>query len=276
MSRLEQAPVSHARHPLTYAGLLRLPGARRAFGAAAVARLSFGMASLSLLLLIHQATGSFAAAGAAGGAFSAGTLTAPVKARLLDRRGQRATLPLLGLGAAASLLAMALLSQAGYRDPVPYIAACAVAGALMPPVGAAMRARWAIITGGRNLERAYSLDAATEETLFTAGPLLTGVTVTAAGPVLPMLVTAALLAAGCVLLAGAGTAAPARELRRGGAAGPLALPGFRVLLAIVLTTSLGLGAIDVTITARAVADHHPGAAGYILAAGSLGDRKSVV
>ena len=46
--------------------------------------------------------------------------------------------------------------------------------------------------------------------------------------------------------------------------------GFRVLLAVVLTTSLGLGAIDVTITARAVADHHPGAAGYILAAMSLG------
>ena len=103
-----------------------------------------------------------------------------------------------------------------------------------------------------------------------AGPLLTGVVVTAAGPVLPMLVTAALLAAGCVLLAGAGTAAPAREPRRGGQTGPLAVPGFRVLLAVVLTTSLGLGAIDVTITARAVADHHPGAAGYILAAGSLG------
>ena len=271
MSRLEQAPVSHARHSLTYVGLLTLPGAGRAFGAAAVARLSFGMAGLSLLLLIHQATGSFAAAGVAGGAFSAGTLTAPAKARLIDRRGQRVVLPLLGLGAAAAMLAMALLDQAADRNPLPYIAACAAAGALTPPVGAAMRARWAIIAGGgRNLERAYSLDAATEETLFTAGPLLAGLAVTVAGPVLPMLVTAALLAAGCVLLAGAGAAAPAREPRPGGLAGPLAVPGFRVLLAIVLTTSLGLGAIDVTITARAVADHHPGAAGYILAAMSLG------
>src|SRR5580692_10297427 len=104
MSRLKQASVSPARPPLSYGGLLAQPGARPAF-AAAVARLSFGMTGLSLLLLIHQATGSFAAAGAAGGAFSAGTLTAPVKARLMDRRGQRVTLPLLGLGAAASLLA---------------------------------------------------------------------------------------------------------------------------------------------------------------------------
>lgn len=82
MSRLEQAPVPHARHSLTYRGLLALPGALRAFGAAAVARLSFGMAGLSLLLLIHHATGSFATAGAAGGAYSAGTLTAPFKAAL--------------------------------------------------------------------------------------------------------------------------------------------------------------------------------------------------
>jgi hypothetical protein len=271
MSRLDQAPVSAARHSLTYAGLLARPGARRAFAASAVARLSFGMAGLSLLLLIHQATGSFAAAGAASGAFSAGTLTAPVKARLLDRRGQRVMLPLLGLGAASALLAMALLGQGGCRNPAPYIAACAAAGALMPPVGAAMRARWALIAGGgRNLERAYSLDAATEETLFTAGPLLTGLAVTVAGPLLPLLVTAALLAAGCLLLAAASPGPTAREPRQHGPAGPLAVPGFRILLAIVLVTSLGLGAIDVSITARAVADHHPGAAGCVLAAASLG------
>jgi hypothetical protein len=271
MSRLEQAPVSAARNALTYGGLLALPGARRAFGAAAVARLSFGMVGLSLLLLVHQATGSFAAAGAASGAFSAGTLTAPVKARLMDRRGQRIMLPLLGLGAAAALVTMALLDQAACRNPVPYLALSAAAGALTPPVGAAMRARWAVIAGGgRNLERAYSLDAATEETLFTAGPLLAGLAVTAAGPALPTLVTAALLAVGCVLLAASGAVAPPRKPRRPGPAGPLAAPGFGFLLAIVLATSLGLGAIDVTITARAVADHHPGAAGYILAAASLG------
>jgi MFS family permease len=271
MSRLAQAPVSHARPPLSYGGLLARPGAGRAFAAAAVARLSFGMTGLSLLLLIHQATGSFAAAGAAGGAFSAGTLTAPIKARLMDRRGQRVTLPLLGLGAAAALLVMALLAQAGCRNPAAYIVACAVAGALMPPVGAAMRALWAIIAGGGvDTERAYSLDAATEETLFTAGPVLAGLVVTAADPVASMLVTAALLAAGSVLLAASGVGAPAREPRRRGPAGPLGVPGFGVLLALVLATSLGLGAIDVTITARAVAGHHPGAAGYILAAGSLG------
>jgi len=306
MSRPDQASLAPARS-LTYRALLARPGARPAFAAAAVARLSFGMAGLSLLLLVHQATGSFAAAGAAAGAFSAGTLTAPVKARLMDRRGQRFTLPVLGLGAAAALLAMTALGRVGVREAVPYIIAAATAGALIPPVGAAMRARWAIIAGpGSDRERAYSLDAATEETLFTAGPLLTGLTVTAAGPILPLLITAVLLAAGCVLLAAASaepvaaagtsadagpptdtpaptdmtaqadttaaadTTAPARARLRRGLAGPLAAPGFLTLLAIVLATSLGLGAVDVTITARAVAGHHPGAAGVILAAASLG------
>jgi predicted MFS family arabinose efflux permease len=280
MSRLEEAPVPHAHRSLTYGGLLARPGAGRAFAAAAVARLSFGMTGLSLLLLIHQATGSFAAAGAASGAFSAGTLTGPVKARLMDRRGQRVMLPVLGLGTAADMLAMALLAQAGCRNPAAYIVACAAAGALTPPVGAAMRALWAIIAGGHDTERAYSLDAATEETLYTAGPVLAGLVVTAADPVASMLVTAALLAAGSVLLAASKTGAsisgarvaspPGREPRRRGPAGPLGVPGFGVLLALVLATSLGLGAIDVAITARAVAGHHPGAAGYILAAGSLG------
>jgi predicted MFS family arabinose efflux permease len=269
MSRPQQASASHA---LSYAGLLALPGARRAFGAAAVARLSFGMAGLSLLLVIHQATGSFAAAGAASGAYAAGTLTAPVKARLMDRRGQRAVMPVLGAGAAAALLAMALLAGGGCRNPLAYIALCILGGALIPPVGAAMRANWAALTSGQDTERAYSLDAATEETLFTAGPLLAGVLVTAASPVLPLLVTAIALAAGCTLLGACGTSGASRSgsRERQHLAGPLAVPGFRVLLAMVLATSLGLGAIDVTITARAVHAHHPGAAGYILAALSLG------
>jgi MFS family permease len=133
MSRLERASVQPAHHALTYGGLLALPGARRAFGAAAVARLSSGMTSLSLLLLIDQSTGSFAAAGAATGAFCVGTLTAPAKARLMDRRGQRVILPALGLGTAAAMLAMVLLALSHCQSPLPYVSLCAVAGALTPP-----------------------------------------------------------------------------------------------------------------------------------------------
>jgi predicted MFS family arabinose efflux permease len=229
------------------------------------------MSGLSLLLAVHQVTGSFATAGAASGAYAAGTMTAPAKARLMDRRGQRITLPVLGSAAALALLVMTLLAQSGCRNPAAYIVLAGLAGTLIPPVGATMRTKWAALTSGPDTERAYSLDAATEETLFTAGPLLTGVLVTTAGPLLPLLVTAIALAAGCILL---GACAPSTRQTapapRKNLAGPLAAPGFPVLLGIVLATSLGLGAIDVTITARAVQDHHPGAAGCILAALSLG------
>jgi len=179
----------------------------------------------------------------------------------------------LGSAAALALLVMTLLAQSGCRNPAAYIVLSGLAGTLIPPVGATMRTKWAALTSGPDTERAYSLDAATEETLFTAGPLLTGVLVTAAGPVLPLLVTAIALAAGCILLGACASStkrtAPVPAPRKN-LAGPLAAPGFPVLLGIVLATSLGLGAIDVTITARAVQDHHPGAAGYILAALSLG------
>jgi hypothetical protein len=93
----------------------------------------------------------------------------------------------LGLAGAAAMLAVASLALASYRNSAPYIAACGAAGALMPPVGPAMRARWVPLPGGgANLRRAYSLDAAAEETLFTAGPLLMGLLVTVAGVVPPL------------------------------------------------------------------------------------------
>ena len=230
------------------------------------------MAGLSLLLLIHQATGSLAAAGTAGGVFSAGTLTAPVKARLIDRLGQRVMLPLLGLGAAAAMLAMALLDRAAYRNPLPYPAvwrrrrgadAAGRGGDARPLVGDrrrrpepgarlqpgrrdrgnALHGRPAADRAGGDRRRGRCCRCWSRRRCWRPGA--------------------------CCWRA-PGPAAPARDPRPGGPAGPLAVPGFRFLLAVVLTTLLGLGAIDVTITARAVADHHPGAAGYILAAMSLG------
>ena len=183
----------------------------------------------------------------------------------MDRRGQRSILPVLGLGAAAAMLAVTALALARDRNPAPYIAACGAAGALMPPVGPAMRALWATLTGGgENLRRAYSLDAAAEETLFTAGPLVIGLLVTAAGVVLPLLVTAALLAAGSLLLGAAGADAPAARPRSRILAGPLAVPRFRVLLGIVLATSMGLGTVLV------------GAAGVVLLRRGTFDEVSAV
>jgi Major Facilitator Superfamily len=259
-------------HPaLSYRAVLSLPGALRSFTAASLGRLAYGTIGLSLLLVVHQATGSFAAAGAASGFYALGTLTGPAKSGLADRYGQRRVLPVLGAGSAAALVAMAVLDRAGDRSPAGYVVAAGLAGAAGPVLGAAMRALWAVIAvGPDSLRRAYGLDTATEEVLFTLGPLLAGALVALDGPVLALTVTAVLLLTGSVALAASPTVTAPTVPRRHRLAGPLRRPGFPVLLAVVLTTSLGLGAIDVTIAARAVQDHNAAAAGYVLAALGLG------
>jgi predicted MFS family arabinose efflux permease len=264
--------MSRPQRALTYRAVLSLPGALRSFTAASLGRLAYGTVGLSLLLVVHQATRSFAAAGTASGFYALGTLTGPAKSRFADRYGQRRTLPVLGAGSAAALIAMAVLDRAGDRSPAGYIVLAGLAGAAGPVLGAAMRALWAVIVSGPDsLRRAYGLDTATEEVLFTLGPLLAGALVALNGPVLALAVTAALLLTGSLALAASpAVAAHAVPGRRHRLAGPLGRPGFPALLGVVLTTSLGLGAIDVTITARAVQDRNAAAAGYVLAALGLG------
>src|ERR1035441_3271721 len=191
--------MSRPQRALTYRAVLSLPGALRSFTAASLGRLAYGTIGLSLLLVVHQATHSFAVAGTASGFYALGTLTGPAKSRLADRYGQRRILPVLGAGSAAALVALN-------------------------------------------------------------------------GPVLALAVTAVLLLTGSLALAASPAVAAhtVPDRRRHRLAGPLRRPGFPALLGVVLATSLGLGAIDVTIAARAVQDRNAAAAGYVLAALGLG------
>src|ERR1035441_4144264 len=259
--------MSRPQRALTYRAVLSLPGALRSFTAASLGRLAYGTIGLSLLLVVHQATHSFAVAGTASGFYALGTLTGPAKSRLADRYGQRRILPGLGAGSAPAPGPVAAVGPAGY------IVLAGPAGAAGPVLGAAMRALWAVIVSGPDsLRRAYGLDTATEEMLFTLGPLLAGALVALNGPVLALAVTAVLLLTGSLALAASPAVAAhtVPDRRRHRLAGPLRRPGFPALLGVVLATSLGLGAIDVTIAARAVQDRNAAAAGYVLAALGLG------
>jgi hypothetical protein len=60
---------------VSYAAVLRIPGAPRAVIAATVARLSYGTLPLTLLLTVRSATGSLGAAGAADGTLGLATST---------------------------------------------------------------------------------------------------------------------------------------------------------------------------------------------------------
>lgn len=86
----------HLNRP-TYRSALALPGAGYSFCIALVGRLAYGTISLPLLFTIQGATDSFRVAGLALGAFGIATLTAPLKSRLMDSKGQLLVLTALGL-----------------------------------------------------------------------------------------------------------------------------------------------------------------------------------
>ena len=262
-----------------YGRLLRLPSARRAVVASSVCRLSFGTLMLSLLLVTDRATASFAVAGAANAVFSLCTLSGPAKARFIGDRHRRARVGFLSAAYVGSLVGLALLASDGTHAGLPFVVLSATAGVSVPPVGAMMRARWASITVAADRQRALSLDVALEDGLFLAGPLLTGALAALSGPMIAMLVTATLFAAGISLLLVApqtGTVGPAArhpdraDQRSAGESQPSPSRHIGAVLAVLLGVSAGAGVIDVAVTARAVHDATSSSAGYVLAAAALG------
>lgn len=64
-----------------------------------------------------------------------------------------------------------------------FIALAAFIGLFVPPLGAAMRALWAIVTPNMQARtKAYSLDAVAEELLFTIGPVVISFVVAVTSP----------------------------------------------------------------------------------------------
>jgi len=273
-----------------YRAVLRLPGVLRVFPAAVLGRLSYATVSLSLLLVVDRATGSFAVTGTAVGAYAVLSLSMPLKARGIDRFGQRRVLPPLSACFAAALVAMAAAASADVRAPAVYVALCAAAGLAAPPLGPSMRALWAALTPEPAArQRAYSVDGVVEETLYAVGPLVVGALVAVSGALAALLLSAALNLVGTVfmvtspVLAAHGPSGKqlgrsrrsrwSRGLPRSARAswrGPFGSRGFGRLVGALLGVGLGAGPLEVAVVARAQAAGHPGAAGYLFAGLSIG------
>lgn len=265
-----------------YRAVLRLPGVPRAFTAATLGRLSYATVSLSLLTTVQTATTSYPIAGTALGAFGLGGLVMPVKSRLVDRLGRRPLLTLLSVALGSALIAIAVCGSEHVSVGTVYIALAALAGLAAPPLGPSMRAVWAAaIPETATRQRAYSLDAVVEETLFATGPLLVALAVTVSSGTVALLGTAALNLLGSIGLATApvavavavepdGPRATVTSIPAARLTGPLHERRFRLLVAVMLGVGLGTGPVDVAVFARASTDGQPGAAGYVLAALSVG------
>lgn len=129
-----------------YGALLARPHAKALALACTLGWLAFASLGLSIVLLMQERTGSFAAAGAAVGAFSCGAgALAPLRGRVVDRRGPRA-LRLFAAAHCAGLLVFAGACVRGWPLAV-LIAVAAGAGAVAPPLIASARALWPRVAG---------------------------------------------------------------------------------------------------------------------------------
>jgi predicted MFS family arabinose efflux permease len=262
-----------AKGGASYRAVLTLPRARGLFTAGAFARLPYGLLPLPLLLALRDAIGSYTAAGAAFGAFGlVSAVLGPYRTRLAERRP--AALPWLAGGFAALLGVLALTAAHGRLGEPAAIALAVSAGALAPPVGPLLRARWSTLARDEaQRQAALSLDTVAESTVFATGPVLGGALLALTAPAVALALCAGTVVLGfaalTVVLARGGrpatpAAAPAAPTRR--ARVPLRSGAFLALLTAVLAVGWAVAVAELGI----VAAWGAGTAGPLLALFSVG------
>src|SRR5205085_8388348 len=155
------------------------------------------MASLAILLLVRGSTHSYAAAGAAVGAYSlASAAMAPVQGRLVDRLGRVRVLAPSAI-AQAVLLATLVLAARAHIAVALLVLLAGAAGALLPPIAPTVRALLREVVPDPGVrDTAYALESVAQETIWITGPLLVALIITASSP------SGAVLALGVVCICG--------------------------------------------------------------------------
>lgn len=255
----------------SYADLFRLPGVARTFVPALVGRLAYGVLPLSLLFTVQHATSSFATAAGATALNGFAALSMPLKARLIDRFGQRLVIPAITSAMVVTLVLTATMARSGATAPLPWLVAGLAVGLASPPLGPSMRAQWRALVPEDAVGTAYALDAVGEETLYLLGPLIAAA-VLAVGPAyVGVLGCAALLCVGAAGLASSSVAAARPEMgRQPIGRGPLRHRPFLGLLGVMGAVGAVTATIYTATAARALATGHPSHAGLADAAIAVG------
>ncbi|MFD4033129.1 MFS transporter [Streptomyces sp. NPDC058637] len=234
-----------------YRRLLATPGARAFTAGNLLARLPMGMFSVSAVIMIAGAHGSYALAGAVTATGLAATaVVAPWTARLVDRYGQaRIAVPATAIAVLGSL---ALLLCVHYEAPVWTLFAAYAATATTPNTGGMSRARWAHLHRGdpAALHTANSFEQAVDELCFMLGPVIAATLCGALFPEAGTLTGAIFLMTGVLVFAAQRATEPPVSPRTR-AASPLRTPGMPALLAAFLATGAVFGAMEVVSIAHA-------------------------
>jgi MFS family permease len=222
-----------------------------------LARLPLTMASLALLLMTQQQTGSYHRAGLACGAYAfAVAIAAPVLGRLVDRQGQRRVLLVSGVVHACAMVVAATLAQAGRYWLM--ILAVAVAGISLPPVTACMRVLWThLLPDGPSRQAGFALDGMIVEVAELGGPLLVSLLLVTGRPATAVGASGVLMGIAAVVFRL--TSPPRAVIPKAAdrsAWGALAIPGVRRLLVVIAASTATIGGVEVAVTA--FARHHGG------------------
>lgn len=255
-----------------YRSVLAVPGSPRLLAGALVGRLPQGMSPLAILLLVRGATHSYAAAGAAVGAYALATAAAaPLQGRLVDRFGRLRVLAPSAVGQSV-LLAGLVLTSAGHAGSLLLVVLSGAAGGLLPPIAPSVRALLREVLDDPGVrESAYALDSVAQELVWITGPLLVAVIISATSPAAAVLASAAVGLVGTAVF----VRSPLARDRAGGESSQgrtaaLASARLRALLAPIALTGIGLGAIEVGLPSLALHAGSRSASGLLLALWSAG------
>ncbi|HXZ92475.1 MAG TPA: hypothetical protein VEG36_06305 [Burkholderiales bacterium] len=256
-----------------YSRLLAQPHLKTTVVASVIGRLPVGIASLAILLLTQEQSGSFARAGATTAAYVVGLAgIAPFIGRLIDRRGPGAILRACGTLYPTALggLASAIMAGLPMWLVLPLAAA---AGATFPPITVCMRTFLKRRLGDDALlATAYSLESVLIESLFILGPMLVGAFVAMGSAVWAVAFAAVCGTFGTWLFLRTPPLLHWHiEPRRASSVfGPLGEHHFLRVLGVVLCYSLAFGLVEIGTTAFATEAGEPAFAGELLALMSIG------
>jgi Major Facilitator Superfamily len=241
---------------------------RRMLGSSLAGRMAFSMLPLAFVLFATAHAGT-ATAGGLVAAFSATSVLAPARGRIVDRRGP---LALIGF-ALACAGALVALTVAGAADApaAALIVVGGLAGLAVPPLGPFTRAVWGAALDGQRLRRVFALDSAGEEATLIVAPLAVALLVAIASPGAALVVAAAGLLGGTTAAARSPLTHRLRRPPPGPAGGPVRLPAALWLtIAALIGPGAALGALNVAVPALARAAGAPARAGLLLAALAVG------
>lgn len=242
---------------MTYRQVLATRSVTRLLLGTLVGRLPGGMCPLAIALALRDAGASYRAVGLVAGSYlCAMAVVGPLLGRLVDRRSHTVVLRGTAAGAAAGLVALALL------DPLPALLAAAVlAGGLTPPLEPALRSRWPELVVPRLLRSAYGLDTAAQSLIFVLGPLLVSLVAVLHSADGSLMLAAALTVSGTALVTWSSRPAPGRAADRGPAL--LRLRVYVLLLLGLAGAGASVGALGVFAVGYAEQCALPGGAGAL-------------